>query len=278
MALLTAFAAIVVRRGPERLTAARVARKIKRYGEPVTAYRWLMSLVLPALTFGQSPNPISDHNVQAWFMYFGDHKVSEHWGVHLEAQWRRSLVGSLFQQQLLIRPGINYYPSGNVMLTAGYAHVRTYLGGQFSAVNEFPEEHWIFEQAQLTQPLRRVRLTHRFRLEQRWIETVEPAGAPARIIRWRTQDRFRYMFRVDIPLKGRWSLGTYDELFLNYHGNVVPRVFDQNRAYVAVGHSTGKPGRLEVGYMNLILALPSGREVQVHTLQVAFYSTMPFAP
>jgi hypothetical protein len=242
----------------------------------VRSHRWLMALMLPASMFAQPANLIWDHNAHAWFMYFGDHPVSEHWGVHLEAQWRRSRLGSRWQQ-LLIRPGINYYPRTNVMLTAGYAYVRTYPYGNFPTISAFPE-HRIFEQVQIAQPLRRVRLTHRIRLEQRWIEIVNPAGITGGTKVWRTQDRFRYMFRVDVPLKGPWSLGIYDELFLNYHRNIGPRVFDQNRAYVAAGYSVGKPGRLEVGYLNQILALRSGLPVQVnHTLQVAFYSTLPFA-
>ena len=218
---------------------------------------------------------VSDHNAHAWLMYFGDHKVSEKWGVHLEGQLRRADIGTE-QQQLLFRPAVNYHPYKNITLTTGYAYARTFRYGEFPAPNPFPE-HRIYEQALIRQSFGPVALQHRYRLEQRWIGVVPAGATQGQVSTWRTQDRFRYMFRADIPIKGRWSLGTYDELFVNFGRNLGPNVFDQNRAYAAVGYNTGKFGRLEIGYMNQILAQRNGNVLEFnHTAQIGFFSTFPF--
>ena len=45
------------------------------------------------LSWGLQGQAVSNHqyadNLNAWLMYFGDHKFSPKWGVHLEAQWRK---------------------------------------------------------------------------------------------------------------------------------------------------------------------------------------------
>ena len=69
-----------------------------------------------------NPSPLSaqtlqDSNFHNWLMYFGDHPVSDHWGIHLEGQFRRT-NGGLAPQQLLLRPGVNYQVTPHLMLTA----------------------------------------------------------------------------------------------------------------------------------------------------------------
>ena len=101
--------------------------------------------LLQGLLLAQPSTSVSDHNANAWGMYFGDHKVSEKWGVHLEGQWRRANVGRNWQQ-LLVRPGVNYHVNKNLMLTVGYGYIRNYPYGEFPALTAFPE-HRIYQQA-----------------------------------------------------------------------------------------------------------------------------------
>src|SRR5438270_4407671 len=96
-----------------------------------------------------NPSPLSaqtlqDSNFHNWLMYFGDHPVSDHWGIHLEGQFRRT-NGGLAPQQLLLRPGVNYQVNPHLMLTGGYVFVRTSRYGDFPSVAAFPE-HRFFEQ------------------------------------------------------------------------------------------------------------------------------------
>ena len=120
----------------------------------------LVTLVLgmPALLAAQPASRVSDHNSHAWIMYFGDHKLSDKWGVHLEGQWRRSDLGVNWQQ-LLLRPGVNYHAGKNIMLTLGYGYVRTYPYGDYPALVAFPE-HRVYQQALVRQPVGRATLQH----------------------------------------------------------------------------------------------------------------------
>lgn len=211
-------------------------------------------------------------------MYFGDHPLAakSKWGLHLEGQWRRHDVVTRWQQ-LLLRPGVNYEVSKNLVLTAGYGYITTHRYGDYPTAVPFPE-HRIFQQALVKQPIGKWALSHRYRLEQRFLgEKRALAGGAREFVRWRHENRFRYMFRIMHPIKGPWSVALYDEFFLNFGRNVASNVFDQNRAYAALAHSLGKSSRLEVGYLNQIVQQRNGRIFENnHTLQVAIYSTLPF--
>jgi hypothetical protein len=244
----------------------------------------VLILLFSATLFGQvqPAERFRDHNANGWFMYFGDHHVSDKWGVHLEGQWRRHDMVNRWQQ-LLLRPGINYDLTENVMLTLGYAFVDTHRYGEFPVAFRFPE-HRIFQQALVRQRLGRTRASHRYRLEQRYLgEMGRAAGGATTVNRWRYENRFRYMFRANIPFrggrleKGDWYLGLYNEFFLNFGKNVAANIFDQNRAYAAMGYNMGSLGNLEVGYMQQTLQQRSGRVMEYsHTFQVAVYSNFPF--
>jgi hypothetical protein len=233
-----------------------------------------LGVCLPALA-------ATDNNANAWFMYFGDHPVNNsRWGLHLEGQWRRTDLG-LKWQQLLLRPGVNYQLNKKVMLTGGYGFIQSHPYGDFPSAATAPE-HRFFEQANITQSFLGLDFQNRLRLEQRelGVMTRQPAGDYRRTA-WRHENRFRYMLRTNIPLKklagGQYYLGLYDEIFFNFGKNIGSNVFDQNRAYVALGRNMGHETRLEVGYLEQTVQQRSGLVFEHnHTLQVAIYSKLPF--
>ncbi len=231
--------------------------------------------------YAQDSSPrVSDSNKNGWFMYFGDHPISRKWQVHLEGQWRRHDVINRWQQ-LLLRPAINLEVNPNLVLTGGYAYVKSFPYGDFPARDVFPE-HRIFQQLLLKHKVGRVDVQHRYRLEQRFIGQVlrSASGSPA-VDSWRYQNRFRYFVKAALPLssskESKWYLGFYDEVFLHFAPNSGASVFDQNRAYAALGRKLSRTERIEVGYMNQTLIQRSGRVQEYnHTLQVSFFSAAPF--
>ncbi len=239
--------------------------------------RLLLTVLAALLPVSAQPTRAVDHNLNGWLMYFGDHAVSERWGVHLEGQWRRHDVAAK-PQQLLLRPGVNYKVSDAVMLTAGYAFVDTHRYGEFPAPGRFPE-HRTFQQAALRHSVGKVGLMHRYRLEQRSIgtRTPDPTTPPSRKDT-RYENRFRYMLRGVAPIpRSEWYGAAYNELFVNFGRNVAFNVFDQNRAYLALGRKMGPAGNLEFGYLNQVLQQRSGRVLEVnHTLQIGWFSQFSF--
>lgn len=227
---------------------------------------------------GQTVTPrLHTDSFHGWWNYFGDHPIAgSRWGVHLEGQWRRHDVLPR-SQQLLLRPAINFSLNPNVMLTFGYAWVNTSRYGDFPVGVPFPE-HRVFQQAQVSHKVGKVAMSHRYRLEQRELgEMAGPPGGERTVTRWRHENRFRYLYRIGIPLKGRWGIALYDEFFLNFGKNVAANVFDQNRAYGAITYQLPKSSRLEVGFMEQTLQQRNGRIFENnHTLMVSIFSSMPF--
>ena len=225
-----------------------------------------MRLLVAGLLIAASAFAETDNNANGWYMYFGDHGIGKsRFGVHLEGQWRRADLG-LKWQQLLLRPALNFQLNKKVMLTGGYGFVETHRYGDFPAREKFPE-HRTFEQATVTQRFLKLDWQNRLRLEQRHI-----LGYAARY-----ENRFRYMLRTNVPLSKKYYVGLYDEVFYNFGKNVAFNVFDQNRAYVALGRNLPRQTRFEVGFMEQTVQQRSGRVFEHnHTLQVAIYSRMPF--
>ena len=231
-------------------------------------------LCIPAMS--QDPAPkLQDPNFHGWYMYFGDHPFKGKWGLHLEGQWRRHEVITK-PQQLLLRPGINYELNPNVMFTLGYGYVTTHRYGDFPARFAFPE-HRIYQQVLLKHSVGKVGFQHRYRMEQRWIGVMQQAaGGGAERVSWRHQNRFRYFMKGVVPLgKSPYFAALYDEIFLGFGPNIGASVFDQNRAYAALGRKLTPNNRVEFGYLNQLVAQRNGRVLEInHTLQVAWFSTV----
>lgn len=211
----------------------------------------------------------SDHNANGWFMYFGDHPLGKSkWGLHLEGQWRRHDV-VVNWQQFLLRPAVNYQVTKNLMLTGGYAFIETYRYGDYPARERFPENR-VWQQALLTTKFLGRDWQHRLRLEQRFF-----GGYAARY-----ENRIRYMLRTNIPLPfgdRKYYLGLYDEILYNFGRDVAFNVFDQNRAYVALGRPIARDTRFEIGFLEQTIQQRNGRIFEHnHTLQVAIFSKIPF--
>ena len=156
---------------------------------------------------GAAQPRLNDSNLHGWYVYSGDHPLTDRWGIHLEGQWRRHDVG-LRPQQLLLRPAVNYRLSGKVGLSAGYAFVSTHRYGDYPVARAFPE-HRLHQQLMVRHGPPKLEFQHRFRLEQRWIEQRFSSD------RWRYQNRIRYMIRAVAPLRRDWYLAVSDEVFVN---------------------------------------------------------------
>jgi hypothetical protein len=242
----------------------------------------LAAIATPAAA--QSPRRTVDQT-NAWLMYFGDHKFSKRLGVHAEAQWRRADVVSS-HQQLLLRTGLNYHFSPQVFATLGYAFVETYPYGELPVRATFPE-HRLWEQVQLRSQFGRVEFINRLRLEQRFVQLpVRNPELPGVSQIWVPGDavytnRARPMIRASVPFKGKTIedgslyVSIYEEPFISFGRNVGLNIFDQNRAYLALGYKVPKVGRLEIGYLNQKVFKADGIGVENnHTLQVGLASTI----
>ncbi|WP_299550719.1 DUF2490 domain-containing protein [Seonamhaeicola sp.] len=193
----------------------------------------VIGLMLPILAQGQ------DSNFGNWLIYIGSKKLDQKWNLHHEVQYRNyDAAGDL--EQLLLRTGLGYtFNEGksNVLLGYGYILSENYVGDTDDKVSV--NEHRIFQQFISKQSIGSVSLSHRYRFEQRFVESDYKM-------------RFRYFLALRVPFKNKekenckFYLSAYNEIFLNTRS----AVFDRNRLYGGLGYTLNKNIRIEAGYMN----------------------------
>lgn len=210
-----------------------------------------------------------------WFMFVNSTKFNDKWGMHFDLQLRSEDNWDGLRN-LLVRPGVTYYINKNSNATLGYLFTQTYLPNDIlvgsAPMKNTLTEHRIWQQYIYNhQPWKNAALSHRFRLEQRFIER-------------QTDDlfsqRLRYFFRLVQPLQKQevgFTKGMFvalqNELFFNIQNNddLNGSVFDQNRAYLAAGYRFSKKMDIEAGYLNQAINGSTNNTVN-NVIQLAVYT------
>lgn len=202
-------------------------------------------------------NRLHDHNTVGWYTYNGDHQLAKRWELHTEYQWRRVDIIRSWQQSLA-RVGLIYKLTDRVKLSGGYTLFITYPYGNYPSANVPTPEHRIYEDILLDDQLGRLKLAHRFRLEQRWLGQPSDEN-PRRMAGWDYQNRIRYQLAGTFPLNGptiddgEFYVNAFDELFISFGRNVANNVFNQNRISAGIGYQIQDNFKLELNFFNRIL-------------------------
>lgn len=219
------------------------------------ARHWLLGAgcALAAAAHGQSPRLV-DRNTLVWLGYMGDHQVAPKWAVHTELQWRR--VNWLqTAQQLEIFLGAERELTSRLKAASGGVYARTHRYGDHPSVAGRPApERRTYEELTLKSPVKRLGLTHRLRLEQRWLGARAAAGQ-GDVVDWVYQNRIRYQLAATLPLRGptldngEWYLTAYDEAFVGFGRHVVGNAFSENRLAGGLGYQASRRARAELLYL-----------------------------
>lgn len=172
----------------------------------------------------------------SWAMLFTNNQVSEKLSIHAEAQYRNYEFGQNFNQ-LLLRTALNYHISEKAMASFGYGYITTDTSFEELDGEKNVTENRLYEQFVLRNSVGNFKFSHRYRLEQRFIN--RPFGENS------TEHRARYFLRVTYPLNDTWFLTAYDEVFINLQNDF----FGQNRLYGAVGYNFNENVSTQVGYL-----------------------------
>lgn len=233
-------------------------------------------LLCPGRTDAQATR-VTRENVNAWLTLNGELQLSQRWFTDYDVSLRRS--GPVEEWQgILPRVSLRYQWLPNVRFNAGYAFSEVFPYGKLPIAYATPE-HRIFEQVQLSQGIGRLNVTHRYRLEQRWLGRVASVDGIESVQNWVRTNRMRYRLLGTLPLQGSTTedgefyttLG--EELFMNWGANIQGNVFDQNRLTLMLGRRFSKSLRVEAGYLEQLLQKPSGRFLERnHTFLLTFYT------
>ncbi|WP_281846290.1 DUF2490 domain-containing protein [Olleya namhaensis] len=205
-----------------------------------------LSLVLPFYGLSQ------DSNLGNWLIYIGSKELKNGWNIHNEVQYRNyDAIGDL--EQLLLRTGLGYNlteNNNNLLLGYGYILSENYVGDTDQKVTV--NEHRIFQQFTTKQKVGILSLSHRYRFEQRFVESD-------------FKMRLRYFLGLKVSLQNNEDgnnplyLSAYNEIFVNTKS----AIFDRNRLYGGLGYQFSKQLRLEIGYMNQFFETSSRDQINV---------------
>ncbi|MCW3462809.1 DUF2490 domain-containing protein [Chitinophaga nivalis] len=210
------------------------------------------------------------HGYQHWYTYFGNMKIDSKWSVPFDIQLRLR-DGISNKGQLLMRGGLQYSINKQHHVLLGYAFVPTYN----NASNTWLPEQRIFEQ--YIYKASKLDMTHRFRLEQRWVAQPGKPTETRDIGDWKYGNRLRYFNRTQLPVFHQKSVTPFyvalqEEIFLNLWGNEISSLFfDQNRFLVAFGYQFLPGLKADIGYMNQVVQTGSGAKTMNHILHFTVF-------
>ena len=225
-------------------------------------------IVVIMLSAGVSAQTV--HQNTGWFAWFNSYKLSGHWRLHFDGQLR-SADNWDYVKTVLVRPGITYAFNSRNAVALGYAYIATYNRPAANASKTRLDESRIWEQYINTTKIGRASLQNRARLEQRFIER-----ATENVF----SQRLRYWVRTMIPFikpKTSFNKGFFgavqNEIFLNVQNKdkINESLFDQNRAYLAIGYRFSPKIDIDAGYMNQFVK-GATTDVSNNIIQMAVYT------
>jgi hypothetical protein len=144
--------------------------------------------------------------------------------------------------QLYIQPSIIYKMSPNMNFAGSYTYQRSNPLEKFHV-----NENRLWEQIIYSHILRKGRMTHRIRFEERFIKNNLTKERPL-------STRVRYQLGFSTPLEGKtldpkeFYFNSYNEFYFSLTGNK-NATYSENWTYAGIGYNTGKMGKLELGYL-----------------------------
>jgi hypothetical protein len=154
----------------------------------------LMIVVLFATNFNTTAQTVNQNS--GWLFLMNTTKFNDKWGMHFDFQMRSQDQWDGVRH-LLFRPGITYYINNKSDVTLGYLFTPTFLRADGAADNTL-NEHRIWEQYIYKHKISSINVSHRFRMEQRFVED-------------QFSQRGRYFLRLMIPFQK--GTGSFDEGF-----------------------------------------------------------------
>jgi hypothetical protein len=198
-------------------------------------------LLLTASTaFSQSQTKV----LGGWLNHFGQWRMHEHFSLNWELIYR-SQQGFHDPENFELRAFMYYHPVNSFAMGLGVDHEENEAYGTEN--NKTTRiDNLLFEQFQLDQAAGRVRIQHRYRIEERWLHSLSPQSMTFNL-------RMRYRIMAAIPLNHKTLepktafLNFFDEVFVQ---DVKGKVFDRNRVYAGIGYQINRPCSVQLGWLN----------------------------
>ena len=228
----------------------------------------LFCLFLAHSLSSQVPQKQVKHNAYSWVSINTNFGLTKHWFVMADFHIRENNVFAS-NSFLFGRLGLGYRWQEQLSVVAGYANLLQ--PPALAGVGDRPDEHRIFQQAQLFTKYRKVSITQRLRNEQRWQSVLINGTKTGRTI---FSNRVRYLLSGTISLtEKKWipQLVVADEFMLQFGPQVIYNTFEQNRIFLGIKQKLGKGLSFDAGYMTVFQQKNSNLYTQSDVYRLFFY-------
>lgn len=191
----------------------------------------LVLLIWQCSVFAQG---FDENRSGSWLEFAGTNKIHEDWSIPIVGILKHKDVLETYDFSFL-RTGISYQLAPSLICTGGVAILNSnaYTHDQDVVVTS---QFWIYEEVTLKSTVEPYQLSHRWRLENRWITKEQGTTF---------NNRFRYRLQYSQPIYGKTFIKTSNEIFLNLKGHI----FNQNRFYLGIGQELSPSFKVEIGYL-----------------------------
>ncbi len=225
----------------------------------------------PVILFAQNVEPNIQKDNMLWLRYYNTIAINPKWSINSDAQLRTKNWYQHFSQTVL-RVGISYNINDKLTVTMGGAHFRYFI---IDGVTRGEWRPW--QEFAVHDRLSSIKLSHRFRLEERFNQLVK-ANEP-------TNDyvfNYRLRYKIDLlfPITKNGSGKTLilllgNELMVNAGKAITYNYFDQNRSYLGLNLELNKKLALQLQYMHIWQQLSSGDTfLSTEVIRFNFYHTI----
>ena len=168
----------------------------------------------------------------SWMVLTVNSKITKHWSIPFVGILRHYDLFNTYEFAFT-STGIRYSTSNNLSFTLGTA----ILDAKSFAVETIPEyssQLWVYQECTKTIPLTKGNLSHRLRLETRWLSRTP-----------KINNRLRYRLQYTRPLNKISYVKGFNEVFFNAER----QLFNQNRCFIGIGAVLSKHCKIELGYL-----------------------------
>ena len=236
---------------------------------------YVMLIALFFRTFFSSAQTPGDkqinHYNQCWNSINSTIRISDYWGAMADFHVRTDDFYNHIYFYFLRIGGINWinrkYP-----VAYGYAHL--WLAPK--AGNEtWSNENRIYQQWSASHNEGIVKVLHRIRTEERWMDVIEDDK--------KTGDRqlsfrLRYLASFEIQVfqnKKSPSIVVSDEVMVQFGKNIALNTFDQNRFFLGLKMTIKPDLTFDIGYMNILQQKSSGYQYDLSNVFRLFFYYSP---
>ncbi|WP_299124210.1 DUF2490 domain-containing protein [uncultured Winogradskyella sp.] len=202
-------------------------------------------LTLQTLLFSQNP---SEDFLGSWYTYGSSHRISENFSITPYGELRFYEPSSNYNLVIGSIAG-NYHFSSKSSIGIGYAYLDIDTVFEFDKVPNLHENR-LFEQYVYKHNWGKIKVSHRGRLEQRFLDFKT---------RNETQHRFRYKLSLKYNLNRTFYFVMSDEPFVNFQD----QAFHENRFYTGIGINILENSQIQVGYLKQHITKNNLNRIQI---------------